>query len=121
MDSLSLFYPDPIHGLFSFFFLHKVVIYNKIVHPRPKKCIIVMVLILDGNSEIGVHVRSNLCNLISFRSREVTNSILSRKTPISLHACVTWSELPSTISAMVIVLLVTYSIKAAAPGTYITG
>ena len=65
MDSLSLFYPDPIHGLFSFFFLHKVVIYNKIVHPRPKKCIIVMVLILDGNSEIGAHVRRNLCDFIS--------------------------------------------------------
>jgi len=26
-----------------------------------------MVLILDGNSEMGAHVRSNLCYLISFR------------------------------------------------------
>ena len=26
-----------------------------------------MVLILDGNSEKGAHVRSNLCNLISLR------------------------------------------------------
>ena len=40
-----------------------------------------MVLILDGNPEIGVHVRSNLCYFICLRhllrSRAVTNRIIS--------------------------------------------
>ena len=50
---------------------------------------VTMVLILDGNSDIGVHVRSNLCYLTCLRqlnrSRAVTNRILFllRKTYIS--------------------------------------
>ena len=43
------------------------------IHKRPIHCdqfsldVYNMVLILDGNSEMGAHVRSNLCYLISFR------------------------------------------------------
>ena len=59
-----------------------------------------MVLILDGNSEIGAHVWSNLCYLICLRhlirSKTVTNLIF----PIFLHACATCSKLPSDISNM---------------------
>ena len=47
-----------------------------------------MVRILDGNSEIGAHVRSNLCFLICLRrfikSREVTNlNLFFGKGPVS--------------------------------------
>ena len=60
------------------------------------------VLILDGNSEIGAHVRiNNLYNLICLRqlirSRAVTNRIFFSKRPIFLHVCVTCSELPSNM------------------------
>ena len=61
-----------------------------------------MVLILDGNSEIGAHLSSNLCYLICvrhlFRSRAVTNLINNRFDVI--HTCVIRSELPSDISTM---------------------
>ena len=50
----------------------------------------VMVLILDSNSEIGAHVKSNLCFL----------TIFPKKRPIFLHACATYSELPPNISSM---------------------
>ena len=60
-----------------------------------------MVLILDANSEIGAHVERKLCHLICLRhlirSREVTNP----EKAIFLHACVTYSELPSNISSMI--------------------
>ena len=64
-----------------------------------------MVLILDGNSEIGSHVRSNLCCLICLRhlirSRTLTNRIFfSQKITICFHACATCYELPSNISNM---------------------
>ena len=55
--------------------------------------------ILDGTSEIGAHVRSNLCYLIGLRhlisSRNVTIPILFGL--IFLHACATCSELPFNI------------------------
>ena len=63
-----------------------------------------MVLILDGNCEIGAHVRSNLCYLTYLRtlisSRVGTNRIfLSEKTYIP--SCVrTCSVLPSNKSTM---------------------
>ena len=63
-----------------------------------------MVLISDGNSEIGTHVRSNNCNLICFRLlirlSAVTNQIFSSflKWPIFFHAWAPCSKLPSNIS-----------------------
>ena len=59
-----------------------------------------MVLILDGNSEIGAQVGNNICNLICLRhlfiSRTVTNQIFfSRTDYFFLHACATCFELPS--------------------------
>ena len=61
-----------------------------------------MVLKLEGNSEIGANVRSNLCYLICLqqmvRSRAVAIRIFFRK---DLHACVTCSDLPSNINRMV--------------------
>ena len=60
-----------------------------------------MVLILDGNSEIGAQVRSHLCYLIRLmRSREVTNREFYPKWLFFVHACATCSELPSNISIM---------------------
>jgi len=67
-----------------------------------------MVLILNGNSEIGTHVKSNLCYLICLRhlirSRVVTNRnlVFSLKRFFFLHACATWFELPSTVSMTLI-------------------
>ena len=51
-----------------------------------------MELIIDGNSELGVHIRSNLCYQICLRhlinSRAVTNwTLFFRKRPIFLHTC----------------------------------
>ena len=65
-----------------------------------------MVLISDGNSEIGVHVRSNLCYLICsrdlLRQRAVTNRIFfPRKRSIFLHACATCSAPLSNLSTMI--------------------
>ena len=63
-----------------------------------------MVLISDGSSEPGMHVRSNLCYLICLRHliklRTITNRIFSEKTNF-FHACATCSELPSDISATI--------------------
>ena len=64
-----------------------------------------MVLISDGKSERGARVRSNLCYLICLRqlvrSRAATNRIfLAEK--IFLHTCAACSELPPSISTMVI-------------------
>ena len=63
-----------------------------------------MVLILDGNSEKGAHVRSHLCYLIClmhlFRSITVINQMFFSEKPIFHHACATCSELPSTIGTM---------------------
>ena len=60
-----------------------------------------MVLILDGYSEIGAQVRSDLGYLIClrhlFKSRTVTNL---KESHIFLHTCAKCSELPSNISTM---------------------
>ena len=56
-----------------------------------------MVLILDGNSEIDAHARSNLSYLICSRPLirlAVTNRIFPRKRPIFPYTCATCSELP---------------------------
>ena len=51
--------------------------------------------LLHSNSELGAHVRSNLCHFICFghliRLRAVTNL----KSTIFLHTCARYSELPS--------------------------
>ena len=65
-----------------------------------------MVLILDGDSKIVAHKRSDLCNLISLRhlikSSTVTNCLFfSEKKTFFFNACVTSSELPSYASTMV--------------------
>ena len=54
-----------------------------------------MVLISDVNSEIGAHLRSNLCYLICLR-----DLIRSRAVSYFLHASPTCSELPSNMSTM---------------------
>ena len=53
-----------------------------------------MVLILDSNSEIGAHVRSNLGYLTCLR--HLISSVVT-KIPAILHACATCSELPPII------------------------
>ena len=62
----------------------------------------VMVIVLDGNSEIGEHV--NLCYLICLRhliiSRAVKNCIFSSEITNFFHACASYSELPTNISTM---------------------
>ena len=61
-----------------------------------------IVLILDGNSEIYAHVRSNICYSICLRHltrlRAVINQIFTIRK--ALHAWATWSELPSEIRTM---------------------
>ena len=61
-----------------------------------------MELILDGNSEIGAHVRSNLCYLIFLRHllRSRTVTIVSEKTTF-LYAGATCFELPSNTRTMI--------------------
>ena len=64
----------------------------------------IMVPLLDGKSEIGAHVRRDLCNSICLRhfirSRVVIMGIFLKST-IILHACATCSKLPSiNISTM---------------------
>ena len=64
-----------------------------------------MVLILDGSSEIGAQMRSNLwylnCWRHLIRSRIVTNQTQKTpKSPIFLHVCATCFEQPSYISTM---------------------
>ena len=59
-----------------------------------------MVLILDGNSEIGAHVRSDLCYLIRWRA--VTNRIFSSEKNYFHYACATCYELPSNMLPCII-------------------
>ena len=65
-----------------------------------------VVLILDGNSEIGGQVRSNLCYLICLRhlirSEQSHIGFLFRKKDTDLHDCAACSELPSNISSMIL-------------------
>ena len=62
----------------------------------------IVVLIFDGYSEIGVHVRSNHCysiflmRLIRKRAIKVM-FFFSPKRPVFLHACATCSKLPPYI------------------------
>ena len=63
----------------------------------------VMVLILDGNSEIGAHVSSSLLTCLRhlMSSRPVTKSdFFSPKRPIFLYDRAPCFELPSNISIM---------------------
>ena len=55
-------------------------------------------IILDGNSEIGAYVRSNLCYLMSLKQSQIT-FVLTKK-PIVLHACATCSELQSNLGTI---------------------
>ena len=61
-------------------------------------------ILLDGNSEIGAHVCSNLCYFICLghfiRLSVVTNLFFLPKRPIILHSCATFSEEQSDISTM---------------------
>ena len=52
-----------------------------------------MALILDGNSEIGSHVRSNLCYLICLRHLIISGAVTNRTYGIC-------PKLPSNISTM---------------------
>ena len=60
-----------------------------------------VVLIIDGNSEIGVHVKSNLCSICLrhfFKPRAVIETIFfSKKKPVFLHLFATCSGLPSNM------------------------
>ena len=65
-----------------------------------------MVHTLDGNSEIGVRVRSKLSYLLCLkhviRSREQSHiGYFISENPYFLHACATKSDLPSNMGTMV--------------------
>ena len=68
--------------------------------------LVIMVLILVGNSEINAHVRSSVSYIIGLRhlirSRAVTIDFFLRKGPICLHACATCSVLSSNICTMLV-------------------
>ena len=59
---------------------------------------IYMVLILDGNTEIGAHVRTNLFKAFDLIKSSHKSDIFSPKRHIFLYACAICSELPSNIS-----------------------
>ena len=63
-------------------------------------------IFLDENSEIGAHVRSNLCYWTCLRrlirSRELKNLFFPKR-PIILQDCATCSQLPSYIISLVVV------------------
>ena len=63
-----------------------------------------MVLIYDGNSEIGAHLQSKISNLICtrhlFRLSAVANLILFLESPDILHLFATYFELSSDIKTM---------------------
>ena len=71
------------------------------IHSWLQRKQITMILISDGNSEMGAYVRSNLyysiCLRHFIRSRSVTNRLF-------LNACATGTELPSNISNIEIML-----------------
>ena len=70
------------------------------VNPTPSH-----VLILDGSSEHGAHIWSKSGISICWRhlvtSRDSSCIFFSQKSPILLHTCETWPELPSYISSMI--------------------
>ena len=57
-----------------------------------------MVFILDGNSAIGTQVGCNPCYLICLR--HLIRLISDANQTSFLHACATYSDLPSNISSM---------------------
>ena len=63
-----------------------------------------MVLVLDGISQKGAHVRSNLCYLTCLRlliKREPAQiGYFSPKRPFFDHACATCTELPSNVTML---------------------
>ena len=69
------------------------------------KALRIMVLILDGNSEMGVHVRINICYLICLRhlirSRATQIGLFPPKIPIFLDVWAACSELPPIMSTKV--------------------
>ena len=69
------------------------------VRPSTWNTIKFMVLILDSYSEIGAHVRSNLCFKICFR--HLIDREQSPKRPFFIHACAKCSELPYHVSTMI--------------------
>ena len=71
--------------------------------------LLTMMLVLDGNKEIGAHVRSNLCYLI--RSRAVTNLIFLFKRPIFLHACATCFEVLCVQEVITPIYIMSYYIN----------
>ena len=77
-----------------------------------------MVLIFDGNSEIGAFVRSDLCYMNCLRhlirSRAVTSRIFFFKMPTFSHACSSCSTLPSIISTMGSILRIRIPTKSGA-------
>ena len=66
-----------------------------------------MVLVLDDNSEIGAHVKRNLCCLRHLIPIGSSNKLdfFPRKELIFLHAYTTCSELPSFVSIMILLVL----------------
>ena len=56
--------------------------------------IYIMVLILDGNSEMNAYVESEMRNLRNYFSR---NLIISQEGPVSLHTCAMCTGLPYSI------------------------
>ena len=73
----------------------------------------VMVLILDGNSEIGAQVRSNLCYLIWLRLSIISEQI---RKDLFLSAFATCSEWPSNILS---VSYITANLYCLAHATYL--
>ena len=67
-----------------------------------------MVLILDGSSEHGAHIWNesgiSICERHLDTSKKSLNPISFFESPISLHMCATYSDLPSYISTMAYVL-----------------
>ena len=65
-----------------------------------------IVLILDGNSEIGAHEELSLLSdlLKAFDKIESSHKshIFYPKGPIFLHACATCSQLPSNLSTIIV-------------------
>ena len=56
---------------------------------------------VDGNSEIGAHVGSNLCHLICLKHLINSRAVIGFfSLQIFLHACATCSKLPSNTSTM---------------------
>ena len=71
-----------------------------------KSLVKALVLISQGNSEIGEHIQSNLSDLICLKHLIRTYQIFLEKRPILLNVCAIWSELPSDINTLVKALVV---------------